>query len=529
MKNCILFILLIFFWQDDFAQKNNEYTNPIIPFDYSDPDVVRVGEDYYMTASSFNAVPGLPILHSTDLVHWEIINYALQKLIPEKHFDTVQHGGGVWAPSIRYHNNEFYIFYPDPDFGIYIIKAKKITDKWSEPILVEAGKGLIDPCPLWDDNGKVYLVNAFAGSRAGIKSILTIKELDATATKVISNAVMVYDGHNIDPTIEGPKLYKRNNYYYIFAPAGGVSTGWQTVLRSKNIYGPYERKVVLEQGSTSINGPHQGAWINTSNNEDWFIHFQDKDYYGRILHLQPMQWKNDWPIIGIDNNGNGIGEPVTAFKKPFSKITSSDTKMYLSDNFSSTTLDLQWQWQANPKNNWAFTTPYNYLRMPAVYITDSLVNIWNLPNILMQKIPSGDDLYASVKFNFYPNTENERFGFVLLGTDYAGISIAKQKDSFAIIYTTCTGADKGNLPTETILEKTIQNEISFRIELESNGNCSFLYSIGNKQANKIAQNFTAKPGKWVGAKVGMYCTRNKITNDAGFANVLNFTMFTDKK
>jgi beta-xylosidase len=528
MKKYFLYLLILFFVQTTFAQKNKVYTNPIIPLDYSDPDVVIVGEDYYLTASSFNAVPGLPILHSTDLVHWKIINYALQKLMPEKHFDTVQHGGGVWAPSIRYHNNEFYIFYPDPDFGIYVTKAKKITDKWSEPVLIEAGKGLIDPCVLWDNDGKVYMVHAYAGSRAGIKSILAIKELDATATKVIGNTVMVYDGHIIDPTIEGPKFYKRNDYYYIFAPAGGVSTGWQTVLRSKNIYGPYERKVVLEQGRTVVNGPHQGAWINTSKNEDWFLHFQDKDVFGRIVHLQPMQWKNDWPMIGKDNDSNGIGEPVSTFRNPSAKIKSKDSPFNVNDNFSSTSLNLNWQWQANPQKNWAFTTTSNFLRMPAVYTPDSVVNIWKSPNILMQKIPIGN-VNTTVKFTFYPNTENERFGFVLLGTDYAGVSIVKQKDSLAIIYSTCAGADKGNLPIETIIEKTAINEIVFRIDIEENGRCTFLYNIGNNPAKLITHAFTAKPGKWVGAKIGMYCNRNRNTNDAGFANVLNFTMNTDKK
>jgi beta-xylosidase len=111
--------------------------------------------------------------------------------------------------------------------------------------------------------------------------------------------------HGIDPTLEGPKFYKRNNYYYIFAPAGGVSTGWQLVLRSKNIYGPYERKVVMDQGKSAINGPHQGAWVNTAGGEDWFLHFQDKDAYGRVVHLQPMTWKNDWPVIGTDKEGDG--------------------------------------------------------------------------------------------------------------------------------------------------------------------------------------------------------------------------------
>jgi beta-xylosidase len=227
---------------------NGTYRNPILHADYSDPDAIRVGDDFYLVASSFEDIPGLPILHSKDLVNWSILTHALKRQPPFEHFSKTQHGNGVWAPSIRYYKNEFYIYYPDPDFGIYVIKAKNAAGPWSEPTLVEAGKGLIDPCPLWDDNGKVYLVHGFAGSRAGIKSVIVVKQLNAEGTKVTDAGKIVFDGHDADPTLEGPKFYKRNGYYYIFAPAGGVSTGWQLALRSKNIYGPYERKVVMDQG-----------------------------------------------------------------------------------------------------------------------------------------------------------------------------------------------------------------------------------------------------------------------------------------
>ncbi|RYD73413.1 MAG: glycosyl hydrolase 43 family protein, partial [Sphingobacteriales bacterium] len=301
-------------WISD--QGNGTYRNPVIDADYSDPDVIRVNDDYYMVSSSFDAVPGLPILHSKDLINWTIINHALLRQPPYEHFSKTQHGNGVWAPSIRYHNGEFYIYYPDPDFGIYLTKAKDPAGEWSVPILVEAGKGLIDPCPLWDKNGKVYLAYAYAGSRSGIKSVIAVKELNNQGTKTTNTGKIVYDGHELDPTIEGPKLYKRNGFYYIFAPAGGVSTGWQLILRSKNINGPYERKVAMDQGNTSINGPHQGAWVVTQTGEDWFFHFQDKGVYGRVVHLQPMKWINDWPVIGEDKDGDGKGQPVLSFKKP---------------------------------------------------------------------------------------------------------------------------------------------------------------------------------------------------------------------
>jgi beta-xylosidase len=226
-------------WVPDMG--NGSYKNPVIHADYSDPDVCRVGGDYYLVSSSFNATPGLPILHSKDLVNWKILGHALKRQPPFSHFETVQHGNGVWAPSIRYHDGEFWIYYPDPDFGIYLVKAKNAEGPWSDPLLVESGRGLIDPCPLWDTDGNNYLVYAYAGSRAGIKSVIAVKRLNTDGTRTIDNGVIVYDGHELDPTIEGPKFYKRNNFYYIFAPAGGVSTGWQLVLRSKNVYGPYER------------------------------------------------------------------------------------------------------------------------------------------------------------------------------------------------------------------------------------------------------------------------------------------------
>jgi len=140
--------------------------------------------------------------------------------------------------------------------------------------------------------------------------------MNSEATLATNDDVIIIDGHEGESTIEGPKLYKRNGFYYVFAPAGGVPTGWQTVLRSKNIYGPYEKRKVMDQGKSSINGPHQGAWVQTQTGEDWFFHFQDKGAYGRIVHLQPMKWVKDWPVIGIDKDGDGTGEPVMTCKKP---------------------------------------------------------------------------------------------------------------------------------------------------------------------------------------------------------------------
>ncbi len=502
-------------WKGD--NGDGTYTNPIIHTDYSDPDVVRVGKDYYMTASSFNCVPGLPILHSNDLVNWQLVNYALPRQVPLDVFDKPQHGNGVWAPSIRYHDGEYYIFYPDPDFGIYMVKTKNPREDWSEPILIKGGKGLIDPTPLWDDDGKAYLAYAFAGSRAQIKTMLMVCTMATDATRTYNDDVMVFDGHDDQPTIEGPKFYKRNGYYYLFAPAGGVSTGWQLALRSKNVWGPYEAKRVMEQGSTQINGPHQGAWIDTVTGEDWFIHFQDKGAYGRIVHLQPMVWKNDWPIIGKDQ-GNGIGIPVKSHKKPdvgetYPFATSLDT-----DEFSTVELGLQWQWHANPSLYWGFPTPYGYFKMYCKPKPEGFVNLWETPHLLMQKWPA-ESFTATTKVNFTAREEGEKAGFLIMGRDYAYLQLKREGDAIYAAQVICKNADKGGKEIEGEKIRVSQGNQYLKVVVTSGGNCTFHISDNGKKYKQIGTSFIAREGKWIGTKIGFFAMREGITNDSGSLDI----------
>ncbi|WP_133554436.1 glycoside hydrolase family 43 protein [Pedobacter duraquae] len=504
-------------WVSDLG--NGKYKNPVLNADYSDPDAIRVGSDFYMVASSFDAIPGLPILHSKDLVNWSILGHALLRQPPFAHFSKTQHGNGVWAPSIRFHKGEFYIYYPDPDFGIYVVKAKDPAGKWSAPILVEAGKGLIDPCPLWDEDGKTYLVYAFAGSRAGIKSVIAVKEMDASGEKTTTAGTMVYDGHQNDPTIEGPKFYKRNGYYYIFAPAGGVGTGWQLVLRSKNVYGPYERKVVMDQGKSTINGPHQGAWIDTPSGENWFLHFQDKEAYGRVMHLQPMRWVNDWPVIGVDTDGDGKGEPVMTYTKPNVGKTYPIATPAESDEFNTATLGKQWQWQANPEASWSFPDPgKGALTLFTAKMPDSARNLWDVPNLLLQKFPA-EVFTATTKVKFTPNPklENERTGLVIMGMSYANLSVKSGKNGLSLVYVSCKSANKGGKEIERVLTQLPGSDVYLRVSVGPNAVCKFSYSLDGSQFIPVSESFTAEPGQWIGAKVGLFATRQTQINDSGYA------------
>lgn len=542
-KHTLLILSLIFFslnplpaqniskvWVPDLG--NGNYKNPVLYADYSDPDVCRVGKDFYMVASSFNCIPGLPILHSNDLVNWTIIGHAIQKMIPLERFNIPQHGNGVYAPSIRYHNKEFYIYFGDPDAGIYMTKATDPAGVWSPLTMVKEGKGLIDSCPFWDEDGKAYVVHGFAGSRAGMKSVLGLFEMTPDGTKALTESRLVFDGHPDNPTVEGPKFYKHNGYYYIFCPAGGVKPGWQLALRSKNTYGPYEQKRVMAQGSSDINGPHQGAWVDTPDGkQDWFLHFQDLYAYGRAVLLQPMKWVNDWPVIGIDKDNTGCGTPVSTYKKPDVGKTYPVTTPDESDEFNGQTLGLQWQWQANSNPLWYYCAgDKGYLRLFAWQLTGEAKNLWNAPNLLLQKFPA-PEFSATAKLTFTPLVTGERTGLVIMGLDYASLTLENTEKGFTLKQITCLKADK-RLPE--IIHASVSLEqltVYLRVEVkqtkmvnkdginEPKGTCTFSYSLDGKDFSGLGESFTAREGLWIGAKVGLYCSRPKEKNDSGYADV----------
>lgn len=530
MKKIILVIILLYtmypameaqyvskVWVAD--QKDGTYKNPILHADYSDPDVCVVGDDFYMTASSFGCTPGLPILHSKDLVNWRIVNYALNELEPKEFYNSSQHGKGVWAPSIRYHNGEFYIYWGDPDFGIYMVKTKNPLGEWEKPVLVKAGKGMIDPAPLWDEDGHVYLVHAWAGSRSGMNSVITVCEMNAEGIKVTGNPILVFDGNDgINHTVEGPKFYKRNGYYYIFAPAGGVATGWQLVLRSRNVYGPYESKIVLAQGRTKINGPHQGAWVDTPDGESWFIHFQDKAMYGRVIHLNPMKWVNDWPVIGVDKDGDACGEPVTVYKKPNVGKTYPVETPVESDEFNSRQLGLQWEWHANYQDTFGFTSDLGFIRIYGHVLSEHFVNFWEVPNLLLQKFPA-EEFTTTTKLKVTAKMDGQQSGLIVMGWDYSYIAVEKEGERFVLKQVICKDAEQKTPETVTRLTEfpasrsyeagllsNNEREIYLRVKVEKGGICHFYYSLDGKKYQQAGKPFTARQGKWIGAKVGLFST-----------------------
>jgi len=493
-------------WVPD--QGDGTYKNPVLFADYSDPDAIRVGDDFWLVSSSFNHAPGLPILHSRDLVNWTIANHALPVQLPADHFSVPRHGEGVWAPAIRFHAGKFWIFFPDPDFGLYVTTASDPRGRWSEPTLVKSGKGLIDPCPFWDDDGQAYLIHGWAKSRAGISNQLTLLKLDATATKPLDAGTVIIDANKLAGwrTLEGPKLYKRAGFYYVFAPAGGVAEGYQAVFRAKDLYGPWENRIVLEQGKTSVNGPHQGAWVDTPSGENWFLHFQDRGSFGRVVHLQPMSWGDDgWPRMGTGvATGAEKGEPVLTYKKPNlpkQPVAVPET----SDEFSTPALGAQWQWQANPRPEFfSLWEKPGALRLYCLHAPTN-TSLYGASNLLLQKFPA-PAFTVTTALDFSAGQENNAAGLIVFGYSYAWIGLRRTVDSLLLEQLTHKDANKAG---EAVLSASIvapAAELRLRVTVAADGKCRFSYSADGKTFTPFGDEFQSTVGRWVGAKVGLFAT-----------------------
>ncbi len=525
-----------FIWNANVDDKT--YTNPILYADYSDPDAIRVGDDYYMIASSFCNAPGVPLLHSKDMVNWKVVNYVWNR-IPDERYNSPVHGCGAWAPAIRYHDGVFYAFIPMPDEGIYVSKTTDPYGTWDEPINIRPKSGWIDPCPFWDDDGRAYMVAGVAKSRIGYKSVLHLVEMSSDATRLIGEEVKIFDGNENDQeTIEGPKMYKRNGWYYIFAPAGGVKTGWQTVLRSKNIYGPYEYKVVMRQGDTPVNGPHQGAWVTTPSGQDWFIHFQDVYGAGRITHLQPMTWlDNDWPIIGEPVEGTDYGVPVLRYTKPDVGNIYPPCEPATSDSFTGDRLGLQWQWNANPEDNW-YSLSGDGIRLNSAFFEDNN-SLGDLPNLLLQKWPA-PEFSCTVEMDYSDLALGDTSGFVNMGMTYAALAVERDANGFNLVtYTgeqTFSGVNWSSVEEKNlIIGELAGSKIYFRYSVKVTGQrdlslkernfpletVTLSYSTDNIKFTEVCD-FDAQPGRWVGVKFGLFAKASspESTGSAIFKNLV---------
>jgi beta-xylosidase len=452
---------------------NGYFKNPVLNADFSDPDVIRVGSDFFMVCSDFHFM-GMPVLHSKDLVNWKIVGKVYDRLDIDP----------------RYDNCLYYVYFCTPDEGLFMSTASDPAGLWSPLVEVKRIGWWEDPCPFWDDDGKAYLGHSIVGAGP-----IIIHEMSPDGKTLLDEGKTVYIGK----IAEGTKFYKRKDYYYLVIPEGGVETGYQTVLRSRSIYGPYERKVTLSQGKTGINGPHQGALVELESGETWFMHFQSNGTIGRVCHLQPVKWIDDWPVMGND------GEPVMICKKP---SVENDAGMFYpqtSDDFNDGKLCLQWQWNHNPVDeNWSLSARPGFLRiisMPADGLNKAR-------NVLTQKL-IGEKGTIVVKLDVSSMKNGQIAGISYPGNDQNWIGVVKKTDEVYLKSVTSGVSHNGSV--------IFGNMIYLRTDYDLASNTFFSFGFDEKEFIPLGGNCTLKSAYWKGARIGLM-TYHEKDMDGGIAD-----------
>lgn len=502
------------------------YRNPILHADYSDPDVIRVGDTYYMVASSFHFSPGLPVLRSKDLVHWTILGHVLPKLSFAPGYDlpgpvptddtgarmprdqrTVgqRYAGGVWAPSIRHHDGKFYVYFATPHEGIFMSTATRAEGPWSPPVTVVAGAGYEDPCPFWDDDGQAYLVHGKVGAGP-----LVLHRMSSDGKRVLDDGTVIAEDPKALPVLEGPKLYKRNGWYYIFAPIGGVETGPQAVLRSRNIWGPYAHRAVLSPGKTQLQGPHQGGWVETPSGQGWFLHFNSAGAHGRIVHLQPVVWKDDWPFIGEPIPGAGpdepSGQPVTEHAMPDVGGRFPPVWPQTSDTFGTAKLGPQWEWNHNPDDrSWSLAQRRGFLRLAA----SPAVNLVSARNTLTQVLQS-EVSTITARLEIGGMAEGQRAGLAMFGQGISWIGVIKKDGAARLVFS--------SMGVETPGPRLSAGAVNLRVAVAGQA-ARYAYSLdGGKTFVSMGQAAPLRFSWWKGARPALFTYGDPARPKQGFAD-----------
>lgn len=498
------------------------YRNPVLHADYSDPDVIRVGRDYYMVASSFHVSPGLPVLTSKDLVHWRLVGHVLPRLDFAPEYDLPgpnpyddgtarvprerqaigqRYGRGVWAPSIRHRNGLFYVYFATPDEGVFVATAKSPAGPWSKPHALIRHAGLEDPCPFWDDDGNAYLVHSKVGAGP-----LILHRMSPDGMRVLDEGKLIVEDPKNLPVLEGPKLYKRDGWYYIFAPIGGVEVGPQAVLRSRSIWGPYEHRVVLEKGSTDIQGPHQGGWVETPSGQGWFLHFNATGGFGRIVHLQPVAWRDGWPVMGQPMPGKTSGQPVLEHPMPDVGGRFPPVAPLTSDEFGGRKLGVQWAWNHNPDDRrWSLSARPGFLRLTSAPAKDFV----SARNTLTQ-MQYGPASEATTRLDVRGLADGQRAGLSMFGRAPSFIAVAQEGGRRRIV-TASAGVET---PGPAVTAPVVQ----LRMTVQPDQTVRYAFSTDGRSFTPVGEPAPFRFSWWKGARPAVFTFNAHGQSQAGVAD-----------
>lgn len=483
---------------------NGTFKNPIVWGDWPDPDIIRVGDDFYFVSTSMHYVPGCPIAKSKDLINWEMAGYAVSRYDEDPRYDMK--GGemylnGSWASTIRYHNGLFYVGFCTPygigrDKGQFsICTAKDVKGPWTRTIFPEY---LYDPGLLFDDDGRVYVAHG--------QTTLYVTELNADALSVKVPQRKIYSNRDY-PYLEGAHFYKINGKYYILGSTGGT-TGRQVCLRSDSIYGPYESKVIINDDSTYPgNGLHQGGMLQLKDGSWWFMIMQDRGPIGRTSNLEPVTWVDGWPMLGV--NGKG----VATYKKPNIGVTHPVKVPATTDEFNSPKLGLQWQWNHNPDpEKWSLAERRGYMRLKANKATDLI----KARNTLTQRV-QGPGSTGTVEMSVRGMKDGNIAGFGVFQSPYAFVAVQQENKTRSIIMVNNgkTIATINNFTGNTIWLRATVTHIGFT--------ASFFYSTDGKNFKPFGDQLKMGLGfDWTANRFALF---NYSTTDDGIGGYVDYNWF----
>lgn len=450
---------------------NGTYTNPLIAADFPDPDVIRVGDTYYMVTTTMFVFPGVTVLRSHDLVNWEYCSNAVPRFDFSNCYDLDscnRYGHGQWATSLKYHNGRFYLLFITLNEGGFMCTATNPEGPWR---VTHLPKGFYDPGLFFDDDGRIYVAQGY--------SKLSITEVDSNLIAKTPDS-LVFTG-DIRRGLEGTHVYKIGGYYYLYCTYGGRD-GIQVALRSRNIYGPYEQNIVIYDTTRGVNfGVHQGALIQTQTGQWWTILFVDSGPFGRFPSLQPVTWTNGWPMVGVG------GKAVVTFKKPDVGKPYPATDLPVSDEFNEIAPGMQWGWNHNPDaEHWSLTVRPGYLRLTTGKLAG---NLREARNTLTQRpftyyslsIPT----IAETKLETGNMKDGDVAGLAVFQDPYAYIAV-RQSNGNKLVVMVNDGQviDSVRLPASTIYLRTIASN--------STSKASFEYSLDDKTFLSLGDQLSMK-------------------------------------
>ncbi|KAF2515030.1 glycosyl hydrolase 43 family protein [Flavobacterium zhairuonense] len=499
----LIFTFFILIVQMTVSAQGKKAQNPIIFSDVPDLSIIRVGKNYYMSSTTMHMSPGLPIMKSTDLVNWTLINYAYDTLadMPELNLTDGKstYGRGSWASSLRFHNGNYYVTtFAQTTGETYIFKTKDIEKgNWQR---VSFRPDYHDHSLFFDDDGKAYLV--YGSSQIKLVELnddLTGIKKGVSEKIIIENASLPA-GNNIMLGAEGSQLFKIKGKYYLFNicwPKDGMRT--VVIHKADHITGPWEGKVGLQDL-----GVAQGGLIDTPDGR-WFSYlFRDFGAVGRIPYLVPVKWENDWPILGENNKVPETLE-LPSNKSLIPNLVDSDE---FNRKKGQENLPLVWQWNHNPDNSlWSLKERKGFLRLKIGRIdTDFL----QARNTLTQRT-IGPTSKASVFLDASQMKEGDFAGLSALQKEYGLVGIkAENGQKFIVMVNTIS--DKAIEVQRITLN---QNQVYLKIECDftnKKDEAKFFYSLDGKVWNSIGETLKMKYTlpHFMGYRFGLfnYATKN---------------------